>query len=78
MIIPQIHTEYREFPVVFAAGGEEIYGILAEPLRAARDTGVILLTGGGFIPMMHRNRMWVRLARRRGIPRDALRLPWRR
>lgn len=56
-------STYKEYPVVFPAGREEIFGIYAEHLRDPRDTAVILLTGGGFIPMTHRNRMWVRLAR---------------
>ncbi|MGQ0570531.1 MAG: alpha/beta fold hydrolase, partial [Armatimonadota bacterium] len=54
---------YRESPVVFPAGDESIYGILVEPSHAARDVGVILLSGGGYLAMTHRNRMWVHLAR---------------
>lgn len=55
---------YRESPVVFSAGRADLFGIFSQPRTSAGDLGVVLLTGGGFIPMMHRNRMWVRLARR--------------
>lgn len=64
MAVSPTANTYKEYPVVFPAGREGLLGIFNEPLRNPRDTGVILLTGGGFIPMTHRNRMWVLLARR--------------
>lgn len=80
MIIPPL-TAYREYPVLFSAGQEQIFGVYTVPIRevqAGGDAAVVLLTGGGFIPGSHRNRMWVRLARRlgaAGIP--ALRVDYR-
>lgn len=62
---------YDEVPVVFPADQEEIYGIFVQPRRAPSNVGVVLLNGGGFIAMTHRNRMWVHLARglaERGFP----------
>ena len=70
-------TPYREHPVVFRAGKEDLYGILVEPHASRDGVAVVLSTGGGRIPMTHRNRMWTRLARRiavDGVP--VLRFDW--
>jgi dienelactone hydrolase len=64
----------RESPLAFAAGGSELFGILAEPAGEARDTTLVLLSAGA-IRRSGPNRMWVEAARRwaaRGVP--ALRL----
>lgn len=53
-----------ERPVVFHAGAEELSGVYCERADAVASRGVVLLTGGGFIASMHRNRTWVRLSRR--------------
>lgn len=63
MSSPDPSSAYREYPVVFPAGRETIGGIFTEPTGAGRGVVVVLLTGA-FLPMTHRNRMWVQLARR--------------
>jgi pimeloyl-ACP methyl ester carboxylesterase len=54
----------REYPVVIPAVGGDLCGVFADPGTPTNETAVLLLVGGGFIPMTHRNRMWVRLSRR--------------
>jgi pimeloyl-ACP methyl ester carboxylesterase len=56
--------EQSEAPVVFGAKAGDLYGVFADPPHATGGVAVLLLAGGGFLPMTHRNRMWVRLTRR--------------
>jgi len=54
-----------ETPVIFPSSGFDLFGILTVPeaQSLAERVGVILLAGG-IIPRSHRNRMWVKAARR--------------
>lgn len=51
-----------ESPVFFASDRDNLFGIVTRPREPSR-TGVVLLTGGAWIPAINRNRLWVRLAR---------------
>lgn len=53
-----------EVPVLFPAGDETMFGVVTSPEASSPTTGIILLTGGAWIPSINRNRLWVRLARR--------------
>jgi len=56
-------TARDETPLFFESAGETLFGILTSPVAEPSGTGVVLLTGGDFIPSLNRNRLWVRLAR---------------
>jgi dienelactone hydrolase len=61
---------FVETPIYFAAPGGRLFGILAEPLGASRDTCLVLLNAGAQ-RRIGVNRMWVELSRRwaaRGVP----------
>lgn len=51
-----------ERPIWIRRGREQLLGILSLPDQS-RDLGVVLFTGGGWMPSTHRNRMYVDLAR---------------
>ena len=51
-----------ERPLWIHRGREQLLGILTLP-NQSRDLGVVLFTGGGWMPSTHRNRMYVDLAR---------------
>ncbi|KRT78092.1 MAG: alpha/beta hydrolase [Armatimonadetes bacterium CSP1-3] len=53
----------HEFPIAYTAAGEDIFGIVTSPPRP-HGIGVVLLSGGDFIPSTNRNRLYVRMARR--------------
>jgi pimeloyl-ACP methyl ester carboxylesterase len=73
-----ISTAYREDPAFFPATGETLFGILTRPTGPARDIGIIMITGGGHLTLVQRNRMFVRLARRAaGLGCHALRFDFR-
>jgi pimeloyl-ACP methyl ester carboxylesterase len=55
---------FVEYPVFFAARERELFGVLTEPREAAREVGIVLLTGGACVPGTNRNRLSVHLARR--------------
>lgn len=52
----------HETPVWVASGDADLMAVVTRPAQAS-DVGVILLTGGGWMPSTHRNRMYVDLAR---------------
>jgi len=54
-----------ERPVIFPSDGYDLFGVLTFPEAdvPSKRVGVILLAGG-IIPRSHRNRMWVKAARR--------------
>ncbi len=52
----------HERPMWLRSGQEDLLAVLTEP-EAPNDLGVVLLTGGGWMPATHRNRMFVDLAR---------------
>lgn len=61
---------YEEFPVFVPAADEHLGAVVCAPAGRGRDLGVVLLTGANFT-RVHRNDMWVRLARTlaaRGYP----------
>jgi pimeloyl-ACP methyl ester carboxylesterase len=54
----------HETTIWVESGGEQLFGIVTDPAPGtAGDVGVVLLTGGGWMPSTHRNRMYVDLAR---------------
>lgn len=61
---------YDEEPCFLPAGGQTLFGILTRPRPRpptrleTRGTTVTMLTGGGYVTSIHRNRLSVRLARR--------------
>jgi pimeloyl-ACP methyl ester carboxylesterase len=56
-----------ETPVIFPSNGYDLFGILTLPETQALSERVgVLLLAGGIIPRSHRNRMWVKAARRLG------------
>jgi pimeloyl-ACP methyl ester carboxylesterase len=64
-VTAQVDATFEEHPILFPAGGHELFGILSTPVTAVpRGIGVILTTGGSFIPAPNRNRLSVHLARR--------------
>src|ERR1041385_8933292 len=54
---------YEEYPVFVPMGSEHLCAVVCVPAAGLEDVGVILLTGGN-CTRIHRNRMWVRAARR--------------
>lgn len=67
----EVRARVTEVPAFFPAGEQTLFGVLTRPSSSARETGVILLTGGAFIPGTNRNRLSVRMARalaERGFP----------
>ncbi|MBI4259821.1 MAG: alpha/beta fold hydrolase [Actinobacteria bacterium] len=60
----------EEFPLYVPMGEDRLCAVLAAPEGEMHDLGVVLLTGGNYT-RVHRNRMWVRVARalaERGFP----------
>jgi dienelactone hydrolase/acyl carrier protein len=57
-------TAYNDHPVFFPAGDDDLFGILTSPCVEGNGTAVTMLTGGGYVTSMHRNRTYVRLSRR--------------
>jgi pimeloyl-ACP methyl ester carboxylesterase len=56
---------WAESPVLFSAGGNDLFGVLTHPVGASpRGIGVVVITGGAYIASVNRNRLSVRLARR--------------
>lgn len=56
---------FVEQPVRFAAGAHELFGVLTQPASVPScGVGVVVATGGAYIPAPNRNRLSVRLARR--------------
>lgn len=55
---------YDDIPAFFAVGDETLFGVLAEPVGGENGKTVTMLTGGGYVTSTHRNRAYVRLARR--------------
>lgn len=54
----------REIPVFFTAGGESLFGIVAEPATGAGTTGVVIVSGGlTGTSTVGRNQLYVWLAR---------------
>ena len=49
-------------PVYIDSSGTELFGFFTRAEAPGRTT-VLALTGGGWVPSTHRNRMWVRLSR---------------
>lgn len=52
----------HETPIWIRSGADDILAVITHPVESA-DLGVVLLTGGGWMPAPHRNRMFVDLAR---------------
>ena len=52
-----------ETPVVVPAGREELFAVWSRPTGPANGTAITLLPGAGIVTSVHRNRMFVRLAR---------------
>jgi len=61
---PQQAAAYRETPVFFPAEGENLLGVLTCPTGAAAGVSVTMLAGAWYGTAIHRNRLFVRLARR--------------
>jgi len=60
-----VDAAVEEESIRFPAGAHQLFGILSAPVAAApRGIGVLLATGGSFIPAPNRNRLSVHLARR--------------
>jgi alpha/beta superfamily hydrolase len=55
--------EYAERPLLFAADGSELFGIVTVPADRPAVLGAVLLPGGGLPLHTNRNRFAVRLAR---------------
>lgn len=55
-------TAANEIPIWVKAGEAELLTIVSKP-EDVTDLGVVLITGGGWMPSTHRNRMYVDLAR---------------
>jgi len=55
---------YREVPAFFAADGEHLFGVLTSPTGDPTGLCVTMLAGAWYGPATHRNRLFVRLARR--------------
>lgn len=69
---------WRSEPVFFPAGGERLFGVFTAPSGDAHGTAVTMLTGGGYITSTHRNRLYVRLARRlAGLGYHSMRFDYR-
>lgn len=56
--------DYRESPVFFSADGEQLFGVLTSPTTAVAGVSVTMLSGAWYGTATHRNRVFVRLARR--------------
>jgi pimeloyl-ACP methyl ester carboxylesterase len=63
---PAAATSDREMPTFFPAGGQDLFGILTQPVGDPIGTAIILLPSGGRPLAVSRNRFSVRLARRLG------------
>jgi pimeloyl-ACP methyl ester carboxylesterase len=53
-----------ERPVFFSGAGEDLFGIITEPVGEPKGVALVLLGGGGFVQAISRNRLSVRIARR--------------
>lgn len=53
-----------ETPVFFAAGREQVFGVVTEPTGTPRGTAALMVMGGGFHTSAHVNRLAVSQARR--------------
>ena len=56
-------TSVQEHPGYFPAGGDDLFGVLTEPLAGQRRTAAVILAGAGNTGL-NRNRFSVRLSRR--------------
>ena len=64
-------TTADETPMYIEAGDERLFAILTRPPGPARDLGVLILGGGGYMFSAQRNRLPVRMCRRfaaEGLP----------
>lgn len=52
----------NETPIWVRSGREDLLAVMTRPEQSS-DLGVVLFTGGGWMPSTHRNRMYVDLAR---------------
>lgn len=57
-------TSDDEAPVYFEAGPNTLFGVVTRPTVAPNHVGVVVVPGGLWVTSTHRNRMFVRLARR--------------
>ncbi len=57
-------TETLEHPVFFSASGEDLFGIITDPVGEPKGVGLVLVMAGGFLPATGRNQLSVRIARR--------------
>jgi pimeloyl-ACP methyl ester carboxylesterase len=62
--VSRVTTTSEERPVFFRAAGEDLFGIITEPAGEPKGVALVLLPGGNFMPATHRDRLWVRIARR--------------
>lgn len=59
----EVQTTYIETPVYFDAGDHSLFGVLTLPPDGRARTGLIILSGGGALLTVNRNRMSVRICR---------------
>ena len=60
---PQVETPHQ-IPLYLPCGGEDLFGVLTEPVGIANGTTVMTIPGGAWMPGTNRNRMYVRLSGR--------------
>jgi uncharacterized protein len=62
--VSAVATTSEERPVYIPSAGDDLFGIITEPVGEPKGTALVLLAGGQIMPATHRNGLWVRIARR--------------
>lgn len=57
-------TTGQETPLWIQSGDQQLFAVHTAPTSEPLGVGILLLSGGGWIPSTQRNRMYVRLARK--------------